>query len=315
MPPIFKDGTGTLEQALDLARRGDYVRAREKFLDAARKYSKEGSLLYPHLAAAYAELLSPGVMNGDPSALMALALSLRSNLGTTELKLGPRGISAADLATQLELTTRDANLMAAVQSGSGDPQSLAQALQGLAGAYGQLGNQVLYLPELFQRRAITAESRVPVLMALSFETLGTSVEKTDPLAAAEHFQTAQQYWLQANDDSRAQVTATRAGHLSIQAKCWFCSREGIGQGIQFVSLPVLEGVAGLKDTGSSPLPSIDTSGLRVYVCKGCYSAVHGLADKIAVQRAGEVEARLLAEIRAMEQRLASEMGSSSTRRG
>ena len=303
MPPLFKDGSGTLEQALDLARRGDFVRAREKFLEASRKYSKEGSLLYPNLAKAYADLLSPEVMNGNPDALMALSTFLRSTLGTTELKLGPRGISAADLATQLELTTRDLNLVAALQAGTGNPEALAQALQALAGAYGQLGNQVLYLPELFHHQSTTAESRVPTLMALSFETLGTAIQGSDPLGAAERFQTAQQYWLQANDEARGQAAGTRAGHLSIQARCWFCGREGKGHGIQFVSLPIDAEVGGLKDTGSSPLPSLDTSGRRVFVCKGCYSAVSGLADRIALQRVGEAEARLIAQIRALEQQL------------
>jgi hypothetical protein len=314
MPTLFKDGAGTLEQGLDLVRRGDYARAREKFLDATRKFSKEGSLLYPNLAKAYADLLSPDVMNGSPGALMALSSFLRSTLGTTELKLGPRGISASDLATELELTTRDTNLMNAVASGTENPTALAQALQELASAYGPLGSQVLYLPELFHKRATTAESRVPVLMALSFEILGTAVETTDPLTAAEHFQTAQQYWSQANDEPRSQAAANRAGHLSIQAKCWICGREGIGHGIQFVSLPVLEGVSGLKDTGSSPLPSLDSSGLRVYVCKGCFSALHGLADKVAIQRAVEVEQRLLTAMQAMEQRLQNRsVGSLSSR--
>ena len=303
MPPLFKDGSGTLEQALDLARRGDFAHAREKFLDASRKYAKEGSLLYPNLAKAYADLLSPEVRDGHPDALMALSTFLRSTLGTTELKLGARGISAADLATQLELTTRDLNLMAAVQSGTGNPESLAQALQALAGGYGQLGNQVLYLPELFHQKSTTAESRVPALMALSFETLGTSIQATDPLGAAEHFQTAQQYWLQANDEARSQAAGTRAGHLSIQARCWFCGREGKGHGVQFVSLPIDQEVVGLKDPGTSPLPSLDPSGRRVYVCKGCFSAVSGLSDRIAMQRAGEAEARVMAELRAMEQRL------------
>jgi hypothetical protein len=135
--------------------------------------------------------------------------------------------------------------------------------------------------------------------------LGGSLQATNPLAAAEHFQTAQQYWIQAGNESRAQSVGAQVGQLALQAKCWFCGREGTGHGIQFVSLPIDQDVSGLKGTEGSPLPSLDASSRNVYVCKGCYSAAWGLADRIASQRASEVEARLLAEIRAMEQRLQS----------
>jgi hypothetical protein len=314
MAPLFKDGAATQEQALDLARRREFDRAREKFLDASTKFSKEGSILYVNLARAYAELFSLGIRNGDPTSLMALSTFLRSTLGNTELRPGPRGISAADLATQLELTARDTSIMQAVQAGAGEPRAVAQELQGLASAYQQLGNQVLYLPELFAQRAVSADSRVPPLMALSYETLGASIQSADPLAAAEHFQTAQQYWAQAGDESRAQTAATHVGSLQLQAKCWYCGREGSGHGIQFVSLPIDQDVTGLKATETSPLPSLDRSGRNVYVCKGCYSAARGLADRLALQRAAEAEARLLAEIRALEQRLDARVASSLSHR-
>lgn len=313
MSPIFKDGSATLDQGLDLARRGEFDRAREKFLDAARKLSKEGSILNVTLANAYAELFSIGVRNSNPGSLMALSTLLRSGLGTTELRPGPRGISAADLATQLELRARDNALMAALQSGGGDAQALAQALQALASSYQQLGDQVLFLAELFERRTIPANSRFPVLMALSFETLGTSLQGQNPLGAAEQFQTAQQYWSQAGDENRAQSNAGRVANLALQAKCWFCGREGTGHGIQFVSLPIDQNVDGLKGGEASPLPSVDQSGRNVFVCKVCYSAAFGLADRLAVQRAGEAEARVLSAIREMEQRLRSQIASTQSR--
>jgi hypothetical protein len=313
MAPIFKDGSATLDQGLDFARRGEFDRAREKFLDASRKLSKEGSVLNVTLANAYAELFSLGVRNSNPGSLMALSTLLRSGLGATELRPGPRGISAADLAAQLEVTAHEVNVMSAVQAGAGSGEALATALQQVANEYSQLGNQVLYLPELFNHQSIAANSRFPVLMALSFETLGTSLQDSNPLGAAEHFQTAQQYWAQAGDENRAQTNANRVASLALQAKCWFCGREGTGHGIQFVSLPVDSNVDGLKGSETSPLPSVDRSGRNVFVCKGCYSAAWGLADRIAVQRAGEAEARLLAEMQAMERRLQSRIASSQTR--
>ena len=310
MSPVFKDGATTLDQGLDLARRRDFDHARAKFLDAAKKLSKEGSVLNVNIANAYADLFSIGVRSEHPDALLTLSSFLRATLGTTELRPGPRGIAASDLATQLELTAREKNLLAAAQAPTGNPAGLAQALQALANDYGQLGGQVLFLPELFNQQAIPANSRVATLMALSFETLGASTQASNPLGAAEHYQTAQQYWSQAGDEARAQAMGARVGQLALQAKCWFCGREGTGHGVQFVSLAVDQDVSGLKGMEGSPLPSLDPSGRYVYVCKGCYSAASGLADRIAFQRASEVEARLQAEIQALEQQLQSHLSAS-----
>jgi len=301
---LFKDGSGTFEQGLDLVRRREFDRAVTKFLDAAAKYRKEGSIPLHNLSMAYTQLLSLGVRLGHPEAYRATADLLRSTLGDREIHLGARSISASELANQMELTSRDLTLMIEVQRGSTNPELLSQNLQSLANSYRAMGNQVLYLPELFQQQAISTEPRVAVLMAYSFETLGNALESRDPLAAAENFQTAQQYWIQAGDEARSQAAATRVGHLSFQARCWFCGREGTGHGVQFVSLPISENVAGLKETvTSSPLPSIDATGRTIYACKGCFSAAQGLADRVALQRVSEAEARLNARIQALEHRI------------
>jgi len=303
--PIFKSGSATMEQGLDLARRRDFVRASQTFAEASRKLAREGGILDANCAKAYSDLFSPAVMHGDPAALLNLSSFIRSALGSAQLQPGPRAISAPELATQLELDARYTGLVTAARSHSGTPEDLAKGLQALAHDYGELGDQVLLLPELFNQQAVLAESRVPMLMALSFETLGSSKEGSDPLAAAEHFQTAQQYWTQAGNAAAADSAAARVGRLALQAKCWFCGREGVGHGIQFVSMPIDQDVTGLKGLDSSPLPSLDRSGRNVFVCKGCYSAVGGLADRIAIQRAGEAEIRLSARIQAIEVRLSS----------
>ena len=311
MPSLFKSGDELLDQGLDLSRRRDFVKAREKFLDASRKLSKEGGTIYVDVARAYADLMLLSSPNPDPTLMANLAGYLRSTVGTFELRPGARGITGADLATQLQLEARDRNLSASLQSGQGDPNGLAQALQALANDYMQLGNQVLFLPELFQQQSVTADLRVPVLMALSFETLGRGVMHTDPMAAAEHFQTAQQYWSQAGDSSRAAVAAGQIERLSLQAKCWFCGREGAGHGVQFVSMPVDLDVSGLKGHDGSPLPSLDKAGTHLYVCKACNSAVRVLADRIASERSAQVAHQLRAEMAAMERRLQSQIPQTS----
>jgi len=303
MARLFKSGSEVMEQALDLSRRRDYARAREKFIDAADKLSKEGSVLYVDLARAYAELMLYPNRGGDPGYLTGLANYLRASLGTTELRPGPRSISASDLAVQLDLAASESQALAQAQGGAGDRTAIAQSLQAVANGYRQLGSQVLFIPELFGQQAVPAESKFPVLMAVSFETLGAALQATDPLAAAEHFQTAQQYWTQAGNEARSEASARQVESLAFRARCWFCGREGVGHGVQFMSLPIDQDVTGLKGIESSPLPAFDGSGRRVFACKGCSSALRLLADSIAVQRAYEVELRLNARILALEQQL------------
>lgn len=303
MAPLLKDGSATFEQGLDLARRREFDRAADRFNSASAKLSKEGNLGAANLARAYASLMLLGTRRNDPGALLALSALLRSTLGSTELRPGPRAISAEELAVQLDLGARDLSLVGAAMSGAGQPQVLAQELQTVANEYQRLGSQALFLPELFEQRTVMADSRSPYLMALSYETLGHAVQGSDPLGAAEHFQIARQYWVQAGDEARAHQSALRVGDLSIRARCWFCGREGSGHGIQFTSLPIDIEVTGLKGLEGSPLPSLDASGRNVYACKGCASSLRLLADRMAIARALEVEQRLMAQIQALEHRL------------
>ncbi len=303
MAPLLKAGSDLLEQGLDLARRREYDRARGKFDDAARKYAKEGNLHEANLARAYAALMLYPAQFSNPGYLTGLAALLRSLMETTELRPGPRGISAPELAAQVELAAAEVNTLGLMESGAGDRAAIAQGAQAIAGQYRQLGSQPLFLPETFHQISIPADSRFPMLMALSFETLGRAFEATDPLLAAENFQTAQQYWTQTGDAARAGASAARVERLAYRAKCWFCGREGIGHGIQFVSMPIDLDVTGLQGTGPSPLPSLDSSGRRLFACRGCHAAIRGLADSLAEQRSAEVEARLLARIQNLEARL------------
>lgn len=303
MAKLFKSGEAVLQQALDLSRRRDFVKARQKFIDASEKFAKEGAPLYSNLCRAYADLMLLSGPTADAGLMLGLARFLRTTLGDAELRPGPRGISAGDLATELQLMARNTNLMATIQSGGGNNASVAQALQSLANDYRQLGNRVLFVPEFFHHEVVSAESRFPVLMAFSFEALGAEVQSSDPLSAAEHFQTAQQYWSQAGNPSRAAYAGGQIERLSLQAKCWFCGREGAGHGVQFASMLIDLDVTGLRGHDASPLPSIDKGGRHLYVCKGCNSAMRVLVERVAHEQATQMAGQLRAEMQALEARL------------
>ncbi len=305
MAPLFKSGRDLLDQGLDLSRRRDFARAREKFVDAAARLAKESGTVDVDLARAYADLMGCGSPNLDPVAERMLATFVRERLGGLELRPGLRPISGADLATQLELDARDRELTSLRDPTAADPVAYARALQELAGGYSRIADQVLFLPEMFHQRTIGAGGRVPVLMATSFEALGVAAQTTDPIGAAEQFQTAQQYWAQAGESARADAAGRLIEKLSLRAQCWFCGRSGAGHGVQFVSLPIDRDVSGLEGRTDSPLPSVDPAGRHLYVCKGCHAAIRLFAERIADQRTAALAEQLRAEMRALERRLRS----------
>ncbi len=311
MAGMFRSGESLLEQGLDLARRRDFVHAREKLLAAATKLSKAGAARDAALAWAYAELFRLSGSGPDPGAMVNLAGHLRGSLGQAELRPGPRSITAPELAVQLELAAAEVGLLQAVYSGAGDRASLAAGLQKLANDYRQLGSQVLFLPELWTQQSIPAESKPPMFLALSFETLGMAAQTSDPLIAAEHFQTAQQYWAQAGDAARAAQAGAQVEKLALRAKCWFCGREGTGHGVQFVSMPIDVEVSGLEGANGSPLPSVNPGGRYLYVCKACNSSVRLLAERVAQTSIAEMAQQLRYEMRMLELRLRSGSASGS----
>lgn len=300
VPSLFKSGPELFEQALDLSRRREFSRAKEKFHDASKKLASEGNVAAANLASAYAYLMGVALVPTDARGLAQLATFLRTYLGETELRPGPRGILASDLASQLDIEATELTLEAALRAGGGDPRGLSQMMQALANQYRSLAGAVLFVPEFTRQTAIDGGTRAPIWMALSFEVLGGAVQAADPLAAAEHFQTAHHYWVQAGQLSRAQGAMDTVNRLALRAKCWYCGREGTGHGIQFVMMPTDQDVRGLKGGDGSPLPSNDPPGRNLFVCKGCNSAMRLAADQLAFQRAREVEARLLPRILALE---------------
>ncbi|HUI38013.1 MAG TPA: hypothetical protein VLY85_00105 [Thermoplasmata archaeon] len=305
--PLFKTGDQLFSQGRDLVLRKEFEPASVKFLDAARKLEKSGDLPAASLAEIYAQLvrLRPGAVS--PQAVAVVVGRLRQ-VGPVPIHVGARPIGSIELAGQLGLMARELQLDLDAASGRIDLATRAKELQQLASDYRTLGDAVLFLPELFLQRTQRASEKVPVLAALSEEALGEAYQRTDPLTAAEHFQAAQNWWRQAGNEARALASAERVNQLSFRARCWFCGREGSGQGIQFVSLPIDQSVHGLQGIESSPLPSIDGTGRYVYACKGCFSAFRLLADQVAIFRASEVERRLMVQIQNLQARLQGRLG-------
>jgi hypothetical protein len=298
MAPLIKDGSGLQEQALSLVARGDFNGAQEKFLAASRKFAKEGRVRDASKAQAYAQLMVARPGMASPQMLSGLS-SYLSSLGDEPMLLGARPTTARTLAAQLGLEAREAQLDGRAGSIPIPPQQRYDAQRELALSYQQLGDEVLILPELFTRVPQTGSAKGHVLSALAEEGLAGALVGSDPLNAAEHFQSASQWWRLAGDEGRAAEAARKTGSLSVRASCWICGRQGSGHGVQFVSIPIAPESAALRESESSPLPSRDPTGRSAYVCKGCTSMISDVADQIASARDQALEARVMAQIAAL----------------
>ena len=293
---LLKSGAEILGLGHDFVLRGDFINAHERYVEAARKFAKQGDMNNAALAAAYASVMVIGQRLSDPSAYRFAAQSLR-NLGATNIKLGLREVSGMKLATEADLLAEELELNAFQPTNSDQYRQKAQVLQNLATMFRtNTSGQVLVLPELFRQGAFQGESKAAPLAAQAEETLGESMISDNPKAAAEHYQSARLWWTQAGFSGRADQAALRVRAYGRAAKCWFCGREVSGEGIHFLSMPSDLTDLVRRSGGESALPTFDPAANAIYACKGCHSAVFKLADTLAVQRMQELEVRVTAQI-------------------
>ena len=302
MPSLFKSGSDLMSQGQDYVRRGQLDKATLAFEAAAAKCSKSGDRVNAHTAHTYSLFLRLGPGPSPPAALRQAATALRT-LESSHFTPGGRTVSAASLANQLELEATDIEVESGFARGTVRPEDRAQTLRFLSEEYRKIGEEVVYRREFFGQGVVQASRLVPCFAARAEESLAMGLMASNPMAAAEHFQAAQQWWIQSGDPGRAQAAAQRVEQLAFRARCWYCGREGSGYGVQFVSMPVDAEISGLKLDGPAPLPSMDGSGRFLFVCKGCNSAMRLLSDSIAREHAEEVERHLLSRIEMIELRI------------
>jgi hypothetical protein len=285
----------------DLVQRGNFVEANEKYGEAARKFAKQGDMMGANIASSYASVVAIGQQMSNPMAYRTASQSL-VNIGGFMMKIGLREAPAAQLATELELLATELEVLSLSPANPQQFKDKAQALQTAAMQFrAKMTGQVLMIPELFSKIVMTGEMKAPQLMAMAEEALGESLILDDPKAAAEHYQSARLWWMQAGRQDYADAASMRVRAYGRAAKCWFCGREVAGEGIHFVAM-ASELTDVVKRTGEgSALPTFDPVSNAIYACRGCYSAVFKLADDLAVKRTAELEIKIekeLSEIRA-----------------
>ena len=293
---FFKTADEIFAQGQDLINRGDFNGALLKFNDAAQKYSKQGDSQKSKLASTYASIMAISGNQLNPDTYRFASKSL-NELGDVQIRLGLRDSTSTQLAQEINLLAEDIESSRFQATIPKQHEEKAKKQQELALKFRtQIADSILAIPDIFNRQVIKGETKALILMAESEQSLGESLISTDPKAAAEHYQRAKLWWMQAGNQELADWASARVNAYGKAARCWFCGREVSGEGVHYVHMP--SDITDLlrKGTGETTLPSYDPVSGEVYACKGCQSAIYKTADFLSIKRMTELENRLMPKI-------------------
>ncbi|MDW8082658.1 MAG: hypothetical protein RMI56_02550 [Sulfolobales archaeon] len=147
------------------------------------------------------------------------------------------------------------------------------------------------------------------MLGLARVVRAAHTESEDISRAVELYAEALAYLAQASDRLSSEVRG-RVEKLGRATKCWFCGRAVQGEDLNYVYLDTfLTKHISNKYGGETPNLVRENS---VAVCRACYGAVYRLSDRIsrhyheeAMKALKQLEDRLVARIRALEQRVSS----------
>jgi len=272
---------------------------------ADKKFTKQGDLMNARTASCYAAIMIIGLGQNDSNSLYSAVKALRG-LGESTLKMGLNEVSSSQLADEIELLAMEKDVLNLKPSNPSEYGEKAKRLQELSMRFrSQTAGKILIIPELFWKQTIAGESKALPLAAMAEEALGESLILDNPKAAAEHYQSARLWWMQAGRQDMAQTASSFVQSYGRAAKCWFCGREVSGENIHFVTMSSDLTNLIRRSADESALPSYDQSGSGVYACKGCYGAIYKQADSLALQRTKELEVRIDTQLDEIRQQLSA----------
>lgn len=300
---LFKNGDELYEESKELIKRGEFAKARDKLV---KSIEKDGGV--DDVAAVQVALIDLKDRLTNASAYKNLLDALNKLTSTTEVEFGLDVLNVSDMKTECELTARKISILSNSCSGSALVQK-GKDLIALGQDYqSQIGARPLTLIGLFKKdTSITGNTEFYNLMAVGYEAMADGVVFDNPGQAAEYQQIAAGYRQQNGQSTEENMRRIRA--YSSTCTCWMCGRIATGEGIHFYSAPA-EVSPSLKDNSTSAAKSRADS-QHIYICRACYTAVSNRSDEIskryynqAIQQMQAMEARLQAEIAALQSQIA-----------
>jgi hypothetical protein len=300
---FFKTAEQVLQSGHDAVLRGSFTEALQSYRNASAKFSKQGDSQSASLANVYASIVAIAQSPTNASLYYPAAQSARS-LGDVSLKVGLREVAAATLATEIELLALEIDALNVGARTSAEYADKARKLTEVASRFRiEVADTVLVLPELVYKQSIMGEAKAVPLSAQAEEAMAESLVMENPKAAAEHYQTARLFWMQAGRQDLGDSAASRVRSYGRAAKCWFCGREISGEGIHFMPMPSDLTALVMNTAKNSALPAFDPSQSQIYACKGCHSAIYKMADARAMERMRELEVRINVQLNELRKKI------------
>lgn len=295
---LFKNGDQLFDEGVDLVKRNDYQRAREKFSDTLEK---EGSENKKALARLYLALIDTGSNRENIGYYKSIsALLAQHNYGTFEFGLSK--VPADELQVECELAVIELE----ATKFNGDYMEKGQKMLAAAQRYqADIGDRPLHFEEMYKGNTNATGSREAlILQAMAYETMGRGAVHDDPKQGAEYMQMAYNLRRMIGDSGEDDLKAMKAYARS--GKCWLCGRPISGEGIHFIAVPSpVEGAFRKADEGKM-IKSCSEDSKSIYMCMPCYNAISNRADQISqkyydqsIQQMRAMEARLEAEIQSV----------------
>lgn len=297
---LFKNGDDLYNQGDDLIKRGEYAKARDIL---QKSIDKEGGV--DDVAAVKVALIDLSSRLTNPAAYRNLESKLKA-VSQKQLEFGLTTFDRDALITECVLTAQKMQIMDATSNDSSKNEA-AKQLQDLAVRYqSEIGDRNLIVLEIFKNdTTVTGMTEFYNLMAVSYEYMSDAVVWDNPSQAAEYQQIAMGYRQQNGQSGDANLARIRS--YSCTSKCWLCGRVATGEGIHFFSAPADVSPALDKDDNGVAKSKPEGS-TQIYICRACYSAVSNRSDEISQ----DYYNRAMAEMRAMEARLQTEIAALQT---
>ena len=296
---FFKDGNELFDEAQELIRQKEYVKASKKLRSAIEKKSGDANL-----AQVMIEFIEVGQSLNSANRYRELSSALQNIDGTFDF-----GLSTFDarklrdecdaMAMALEARNRQA-------SGNAEMVLKGEALIEAAKMLQlKVGNEVLSINEYFNTSMLSGQRLSIALLAEANELIADGTFWSDPKKAAEYQQIAYNFRRQLGESG--EYNKRKIKEYTMTCTCWICGRQATGEGLHFYRMGADISPEHIRADEGELAPSTESG--MIFVCKACYTSISNRADAIAK----DYHERSMAELDRTRRQLMAEISRLETR--
>ena len=292
---FFKNGNELFDDAQELIKQKEYVKARKKLNSAIEKESEDADLAKVMIA-----FIDVGQSLNSASKYRELSAALSNIEGSFDFGLSTFDVNALKnecdaMAVALDARNSHANDNTSFINKGEMLIEAAKALQL------KVGNNVLSINEYFNTSTLSGQRLAIALMAEGNELIADGTFWNDPKKAAEYQQIAYNFRRQLGESG--DYNRKKIKEYTMTCTCWICGRQATGEGLHFYRMSADISPEHVRAEEGELAPSTESGSPMIFVCKACYTSISRRADSIAK----EYHERSMAEMEQMRRQLMAEI--------